>query len=270
MSKPLQFTISVQNRAILTSTRAGFLPGAVLLISKWYLPNETQTRIAILYTSAATGGAFSGLLAFSIAKMKGLGGLGGWRWIFIIEGIITVLLGILCYFCLIETPAMSTSWLEPDEIRYLELRQAARHVYTRKQRTFDKTALIGVLTDWKMVLLIFTNWSQAVPNYALKFTMPQIIKNMGFTSSRAQLLTIPPYFCGGIAAYGFSYFADKRSWRAPFILFPQLCVIIAFVILFIKAADIQNNIALCYFGVCLSCFGLVLHHHHFIITFETC
>jgi hypothetical protein len=51
------------------------------VISKWYLPNETQTRIAILYTSAASGGAFSGLLAFAIAKMDGIAGYEGWRWV---------------------------------------------------------------------------------------------------------------------------------------------------------------------------------------------
>ncbi|RYP54402.1 hypothetical protein DL768_000819 [Monosporascus sp. mg162] len=77
----------VQNYAGLIAIRfflglfeAGFLPGAILIISKWYLPNETQTRIAILYTSAASGGAFSGLLAFAIAKLDGLGGYEGWRW----------------------------------------------------------------------------------------------------------------------------------------------------------------------------------------------
>ena len=62
-------------------SRAGFFPGAILLISKWYLPNETQTRIALLYTSAATGGAFSGLLAYGIAKLDGIGGYEGWRWV---------------------------------------------------------------------------------------------------------------------------------------------------------------------------------------------
>lgn len=57
--------------------RAGFFPGAILLISKWYLPEETQTRIALLYSSAASGGAFSGILAFGIAKMDGVGGYEG-------------------------------------------------------------------------------------------------------------------------------------------------------------------------------------------------
>ncbi|KAF3935179.1 hypothetical protein ABW20_dc0108955 [Dactylellina cionopaga] len=256
----------VQNFAGLTVVRfwlglfeAGFLPGAVLLVSNWYMPNETQTRIAILYTSAASGGAFSGLLAFGIAKMDGLAGLGGWRWIFIMEGIVTVLLGIICYLFLVESPALSSGWLEPEEIRYLELRQLSRRLQLAgngQDRVIDKRLLLEVFTDWKMILLIFVNWSQAVPNYALKFTMPQIIKNMGFTSATAQLLTIPPYSCGAISAYGFSVFADRKSWRMPFILVPQLCVIVAFAILFAKAADIKDNIALCYFAVCLSCFGM--------------
>lgn len=85
--------------------------------------------------------------------------------------------------------------------------------------------------------------------------MPQIIKNMGYTSSNAQLMTIPPYACGAISAYVFSVFADKYSWRFPFLVGPQLCLIVAFSILFTKSGDIKNNIGLCYFALCLACTG---------------
>ncbi|CRK23531.1 hypothetical protein BN1723_013017, partial [Verticillium longisporum] len=217
---------------------AGFLPGAILIISKWYLPNETQTRIAILYTSAASGGAFSGLLAFSIAKMDSVAGLEGWRWIFIIEGIATVFIGVMCFFLLVDSPPLS-KWLDADEKRFLELRQAARRVVRPdefRDKHFDKHAFYSVVFDWKMWLLIFANWSNAVPNYAMKFTMPQIIKNMGYTSSDAQLMTIPPYAIGAVSAYVFSVFADR--------------------ILFTKSGDIKNNIGACYFTVCLACAGM--------------
>jgi MFS family permease len=86
--------------------------------------------------------------------------------------------------------------------------------------------------------------------------MPEIIKSMGYESANAQLLTIPPYTVGALSAYGFSVFADRFSWRMPFIVTPQLSLIVAFAILFSKAADIENNIALCYFGICLACFGM--------------
>ncbi|KAK8044079.1 hypothetical protein PG993_004103 [Apiospora rasikravindrae] len=208
-------------RVMLGLFEAGFFPGAILLVSKWYLPDETQTRIALLYSSAASGGAFSGLLAFAIAKMDGLGGLEGWRWIFIVEGLLTVVMGVLCFPLLIDSPTLSGRWLEPDEIRYLELRQIARRVSNTKEyreKHFDASAFWAVVADWKMYLLILGSWSNAVPNYAMKFTMPTIVKSMGFTSAKAQLLTIPPYICGAVSAWAIAVFADKHKWRMPFIV----------------------------------------------------
>ncbi|KAL4811641.1 major facilitator superfamily domain-containing protein [Aspergillus spinulosporus] len=236
--------------------RVCFLPGAVLVISKWYLPGETQTRIAILYTSAASGGAFSGLLAFAIAKMGGLVGYEGWRWIFIIEGLATIVLAILSVFLLLDSPSLSSSRLTPSEIRFLELRQLANSVRSpHNRKSVNWSAISSVLTDWKIYLLILGSWTNAVPNYAMKFTMPQIIAGMGFTSARAQLLTIPPYALGAFSAFAFSIFADRYTWRMPFIVVPQLAQVVAFSILYTHAAKIEENIPLCYFGVCLACFG---------------
>ncbi|PLB47724.1 MFS general substrate transporter [Aspergillus steynii IBT 23096] len=250
------FASLVVIRFLLGLFEAGFLPGAVLVISKWYLPNETQTRIAILYTSAASGGAFSGLLAFAIAKMDGTAGYEGWRWIFIIEGLATISMAVACYLLLLDSPSLSPGWLTPDEIRYLEVRQLASNTHSGHHESFDKRILLSVLTDWKIYLLILANWSNAVPNYALKFSMPEIIKSMGYESANAQLLTIPPYAVGAASAFSFSVFADRYSWRMPFILIPQCALVVAFGILFSKATDIDNNIALCYFGICLACFGM--------------
>ncbi|RSM15177.1 hypothetical protein CDV31_005111 [Fusarium ambrosium] len=248
-------------RFLLGIFEAGFLPGAILIISNWYLPNETQVRIAILYTSAATGGAFSGLLAFAIAKMDGMAGLEGWRWIFIIEGLFTVIVAIMCVFLLCDSPALSTRWLDADEIRYLELRQLSRRAtmpgdYKDNNSHFNWAIFKDILFDYKIWLLFFANWSNAVPNYAMKFTMPSILKGMGYTSSHAQLMTIPPYAVGAISAYVFAIFADKYSWRYPFILGPQCCLVTAFIILFAKSGDVENSIAACYFAVCLACFGM--------------
>ncbi|ERS97557.1 hypothetical protein HMPREF1624_05728 [Sporothrix schenckii ATCC 58251] len=236
---------------------AGFFPGAIMIISRWYLPEETQKRIAILYTSAATGGAFSGLLAFALSKMDGVGGYRGWQWIFIIEGLATVLLGVACFFVLLDSPAHSRS-LAPDEVRYLEIRQIARRIYvpTGREKSFDWKALWSILADPKLYLFILVNWSQGVPTYGLKFSLPTIIQSMGFTSANAQLLTIPPYACGGISAFVLSYWADRSAWRMPFIVGPQIFVVTGFAILFSYAAEIKTHIALCYVAVCLACFGM--------------
>lgn len=165
-------------------------------------------------------------------------------------------MAVICYLLLLDSPSLSPGWLTPDEIRFLEVRQMTKDNHGSSTGGFSMRVVWNVLTDWKIYLLIFANWSNAVPNYALKFTMPSIIESMGFKSADAQLLTIPPYAVGAISAYGFSVFADRYSWRMPFILVPQLTLIIAFSILFSKAGDIESNVALCYFGVCLSCFGM--------------
>lgn len=229
------------------------------VITQWYQPHEVQSRIAIFYTASALAGAFSGLLAFGLAKMRGIGGYNGWRWIFIIEGAATVLLAAFCYFCLADAPELSSSWLDPEEIRFLTLRKQAvrgRIVVDENPNKFDWKELFKVLTDWHLYLQVLNFWSNTVPNYGLKFSMPQIIKNMGYTSANAQLLSMPPYFAGAISAYVFSVIADKMRWRMPIIITGQVLVIIAFAILFSLADHIQNNIPACYFGVVLACIGL--------------
>ncbi|KAJ0382720.1 hypothetical protein COL922a_011962 [Colletotrichum nupharicola] len=85
--------------------------------------------------------------------------------------------------------------------------------------------------------------------------MPQIIKNMGYTSSNAQLLTIPPYIVGAISAYVSSSLSDRFKWRMPFIVFAQVLVLISFAILFFKAENIQENIPACYFAIFLASIG---------------
>ena len=138
--------------------RAGFFPGAIFTISRWYLPNETQFRVSLFYTSSALSGAFSGLLAYAIAKMDGAAGLEGWRWISILEGLASVVLGVACFFFLIDTPSLSGRWLAPDEIRYLELSMFIKQGGTSAEESSFK------LKDLKMVL---TNWRVYVQAYFL-------------------------------------------------------------------------------------------------------
>ncbi len=189
--------------------------------------------------------------------MDGLGGVAGWRWIFIIEGIVTVVAGAATFFILIDTPRLSKRWLSADEIRYLELRQIkAQGNNVESTEVVNKWHVMKtVVLDWQLYLQALVYWSNTAPNYGLKFTMPQIIKNMGYTNSDAQLLTIPAYVAGAISAYISAIFADRFTWRMPFIVGAQLLVVISFIILFIKADKIADNIGACYFAIVLACIG---------------
>ncbi|ETS76899.1 hypothetical protein PFICI_10773 [Pestalotiopsis fici W106-1] len=257
----------VQNYAGLCVTRlflgafeAGFFPGAIYLVSAWYLPNESQVRIAIFYCSSATAGAFSGLLAYAIAKMDGVGGYGAWRWIFIIEGLASIIAGVVAMLLMPDAPGSSGYFLGPEEIRYLQVRQLAvpgrrHHGQGEGGHKFDWKNLVKVLKDWQMYLLAIVYLSSTGPNYALKFTMPQIIKNMGYQSSMAQVLTIPPYTVGVIATISSAMLADRITWRMPFAIVADLCMIVAHAILYVFGPTQKQHIPACYFALCLACVG---------------
>lgn len=100
---------------------------------------------------ASASGVFSGLMAAAIAKMGGLGGYESWRWIFLIEGGVTILLGFLTFFFLVDTPKQSTKWLEPDEIRYLEIlsfiKEGGRS--TRSKGPSKWQDFLSIIKDWR-------------------------------------------------------------------------------------------------------------------------
>ncbi|CAI6091672.1 unnamed protein product [Clonostachys chloroleuca] len=168
----------------------------------------------IVMTMAGLVRNFGGLVTIRI-----LLGAAGWSWIFILEGAFTVFLGVLTYLFLIDSPSQSSRWLEPDETRYLELRQradpsrrAAQATKEGSTRSETMKAFWSVITDWQIWLHGIIYWSNTVPNNILKYTMPQIVRNMGFESTTAQLLTIPPCCVGAVSAFFLSWFADRFSW----------------------------------------------------------
>ncbi|KAF2184069.1 MFS general substrate transporter [Zopfia rhizophila CBS 207.26] len=246
----------VQNFGGLCATRfflgffeAGFFPGAIYLVGQWYPPDRTQFRMALFYCASAASGAFSGLLAAAIAKMDGTGGYEGWRWIFLLEGLATVLMGVAVFWLLPDSPDHAAGrWLTHDEARFLKLYHILTRGAPKPKKTnaegktkFQWSVLRSVLKDWQIYLQAVVFASNAVPNYGLKFTM---------------LLTAPPYACGAISALLSSLLADRFTWRMPFIVGAQAFLVIAYSILFSKAEDITNNVALCYFAVHLACVGI--------------
>ena len=78
---------------------------------------------------------------------------------------------------------------------------------------------------------------------------------MGYSSSQAQLLTIPPYVAGALSAYGFAKLSDRFMWRAPFVVIPLSIIVLGFAIILPLAPEITTHIAPCYIGVVLICVG---------------
>lgn len=114
-------------RAVLGMTEGGLLPGMVLYLSTLYTRGEMALRIGVFFTAASLSGAFGGLLARGLSAIGPRGGLEGWRWIFIIEGLLTVLCGLVAYFFL-ATNLATAGFLTPEEQEFAAGRLSRDHV----------------------------------------------------------------------------------------------------------------------------------------------
>lgn len=248
------------------------------------MPKDLATRIAVFYCASALSGAFSGLLAAGIAKMDGVGGYEGWRWIFLLEGLATVVLGVFCFFFLIDSPRFSTKWLAQDEIRYLELQHFIKDggEFKEERKKTSWKDISAVLLNWRMYLLAYILLAQSACSYGssishsnfffsptdansflfagTKFTLPTITKGMGFRDTDAQLMTVPPYVAGAISAIFFSVLSDRFYWRMPFVAIPLLVIAIGYSIILGLKGDLQAHIGPGFFAIILTCIGIYPTH----------
>ncbi|KAJ3527668.1 hypothetical protein NMY22_g9699 [Coprinellus aureogranulatus] len=204
-------------RILLGAAEAGFYPGVVYYLSLWYPRYKLQTRVAAFFGAASMAGAFSGLLAYGIGHMHGLRGLGGWSWIFIIEGALTVFIGIIAYIVMVDLPS-DASFLTPDERQFIRDSHKLHACSLGEEEHFEMRHVWEALTDWQLYLFIPLSIGFSTPLYGITFFAPTIINSFGYSPAVTQLLSIPPYIFGTICLYTFAYLSDKLRIRSSFLL----------------------------------------------------
>lgn len=202
-------------RTFLGITESGLFPGVVYYLSMWYKRSESQFRIA-LFSAASLAGAFGGILAFGIGHMKGVGGLNGWKWIFILEGLLTVVVAFAAYFFIHNYPSTAT-FLKDDERAYIHARLQGTSDATNTE-PFLWSNVKKALKDPKCWLYGLAFHTMSLPLYTLSLFLPTIIAALGYTSAQAQLLTVPPYAVATILTVIVAIVSERTKNRAPFIL----------------------------------------------------
>jgi hypothetical protein len=128
-------------------------------LTLWYCRHEIQFRQALFFSAASVAGAFSGLLAFGISKMDGVGGLAGWRWIFILEGIATVLVAASAFLFLFDFPETASFLTEEERAFVIHRLKYQGQVQLLADGTANQ-AQVAQAEDfqWKYVWQAFTDW----------------------------------------------------------------------------------------------------------------
>ena len=184
-----------------------------------------------------------------VMHMEGLAGLRGWRWIFVIEGLITCLLGIAGYWLLVDFPdSKRKSWafLGEKERAWICARVNADRG-DAKVLPFNLASFFRAGLDWKIWAYALIFFGTTTITYALAFFLPIILTlNMGFDVGTAQCLVAPPYAFAGMVMFGLAWFSDKHRHRGAVIVINMLLCIIGLPIVgFAKSAGVR------YFGVFL-------------------
>lgn len=249
-------------RIFLGLTEAGLFPGVSYYLTLWYPRRDIQFRTAMFFSAASVAGAFSGLLAFGIGKMDGVGTLEGWRWIFILEGIATTLIATAAFFLVVDFPD-TAKFLTEEEREWVIWRLK----YDSNSRKADSSAPIVEENDtqsWAEVKKAFMDpqlypqcllyASVLVPLYGVSLFLPTIVKNLGYSSSGAQLMTIPIYVVGAIASIVQAWVSDRYGVRSPLLLFNFCCMFIGYMLAMNVSA--VHNPSATYAGCYLVALGL--------------
>ncbi|KAJ5704938.1 hypothetical protein N7536_000627 [Penicillium majusculum] len=204
---------------------AGLWPGMLLQLCYWYRPDEVAPRIVLVTLLGNFSTVISGVLAFAFNGVVA-GGLSGWKWLILTEGIFTVLLGIFTYFFLPDFPS-TASWLSEKEKAFTQARLPSNSPRAAESN-FNLRELITTLKN-KRIWLFLLCWAFfTIGTTGLTFYQPTVISNLGFTSmGESLLLNIPSAVFAVILTVAFGIFADTGRIPQPAIPLGFMIVILA-------------------------------------------
>ncbi|KAF8160635.1 major facilitator superfamily domain-containing protein [Crassisporium funariophilum] len=201
-------------RVFIGLPEAAFYPGAIFLLSRWYTKKELAFRSAFLYAGLLISNAFGTLMAAGIlANMEGKRGIRAWRWLFFIEGAITVCVGINSMWLLPDYPH-NTRWLSAAESRLAQARLSEDAGEADKDNEEDSQVqgLIMAIKDPKVAIFALMTISQLLGLSFVQF-FPTLTQTLGFSTTVTLLLAAPPWILASIICCLNAWHADKTGER---------------------------------------------------------
>ncbi|OJD29215.1 high-affinity nicotinic acid transporter [Diplodia corticola] len=229
-------------RFFLGAMEAGMFPGLAVQLCSWYRADEIQKPFMWMFAIQNTSGIVGSLVAYGVSYMNGLGGLSAWRWVYLLEGIATILFGGVVWAVLPDYPKSprSNSWLTPREQEYLEARLADNAPKTHEP-SFRKTEVMAALKDLRTYSFMLIHFTMNLAGYGLTWQLPTITTALGYAGlPRNQLLNIPPA-AGSVLCIIFCGWFLRQAYltRPMFVMMINVIMLIAYGVL----AGVSSRVA---------------------------
>lgn len=219
---PTQFYVM---RFIFGAAEAGFFPGMILYLTYWFPAAERAKAVSKFMTAIPVAGILGNPISGMIMKMNGIGGLHGWQWVFLLEGLPSCILGFVVLWYLPDGPH-NARWLNDGERNWITARLALdREANAAGGGAGHHVSFAGALSDWRVWLLSLIYFCTATGNYGFTLWLPDIMKDRGHLNAdvdglKIGLLSAIPSVCAAAGMLINGYHSDKTGERRWHVALP--------------------------------------------------
>ncbi|CAI6084340.1 unnamed protein product [Clonostachys chloroleuca] len=223
-------------RSLLAILQGGFIPDVILYLSYFYKGAELSVRLAYFWTALQVADILSGFLGAGFLQLRGLHGLEGWRWLFLFEGILTLVVGIFAIFLMPAGPTQTKGILRGKDGWFTErseetimvnrvIRDDPSKGDMHNRQPITPKLLLQSLADYDMwpLYAIGLVWSIPVNPTNQYFTL--MLRKLGFSVIITNLLTVPPMALSIVTILGITYISETLKQRAYVTVISQIWIL---------------------------------------------
>ena len=212
-------------RFLLGIGEAGFFPGIVLYLTYWFPSAERARAISLFMTATALAGVIGGPVSGALLSLNGVAGLAGWQWLFLLEGVPAILLGVVVLFYLTDYPEQA-EWLQAEERAWLSERLKSEG---ERRLPHHSQTLWQALSNVKVWLLSFLYFTIILGFYSISLWLPIIIKGFsGLSDFQVGVVSAIPYLAAAIGMILIGSHSDRtgeRRWHVALPAFTGACAL---------------------------------------------
>ncbi|EAW11724.1 putative MFS transporter [Aspergillus clavatus NRRL 1] len=238
-------------RWFLGMCEAPFFPLVIYYLTTFYRRGELARRLAIFYAASNIANAFSGLIAFGVFQIKN-SPLPNWRYLFIVEGGVTVLFSLFAFWYLPRSVA-EAEFLSPDEkaLAFHRIQVDSSAIVNEKFNLRDALHIFKHPTTYAFLAIEIC---LGVPIQGVGLFLPQIVQRLGYPTVKTNLYTVAPNITGAVMLLILAFSSDAARLRSPFIVLGFLLTFIGFII-YASIDDVQAQIRVAYFATFMMTWG---------------